>query len=288
LLLTLLHFQITLHHPMEVPRGRQKYFRVALNQAVIAAVKPIMMTTSKELKNYNPEDRNCYFIKEKSLKFFTIYNQPNCLYECLTEFTLENCECVGFHMQRENSTPMCSPYKERCVVDARASYLASEVNKKIQYLREMSKLKRESKFTKKRDCHCLPTCTTLDFDVETSLADWDWKTFLEVERLSDDWKEENDILLQSGSHVSRLLLYFKDMQFLTQERNELYGQTDFWANCGGLLGLFTGFSFISALDIFYYLTLRFICNLYKFGKDYWSGSEELLERKKKNDNSTFS
>lgn len=59
----------------------------------------------------------------------------------------------------------------------------------------MSKLKRESTFFKKRDCHCLPTCTTLDFDIETSQAEWDWKTFLEVERLDDDWKKENDILL---------------------------------------------------------------------------------------------
>lgn len=70
------------------------------------------------------------------------------------------------------------------------------------------------------------------------------------------------------------------MQFLTQERNELYGPTDFWASCGGLLGLFTGFSFMSGLEILYYLTLRFICNIYKFGRNYWSGSEELLEKKK--------
>lgn len=68
------------------------------------------------------------------------------------------------------------------------------------------------------------------------------------------------------------------MQFITSERNELYGQTDFWANCGGLLGLFTGFSFISVIEILYYLTLRLVCNIRKFGKKHWSGASELFEK----------
>lgn len=57
------------------------------------------------------------------------------------------------------------------------------------------------------------------------------------------------MLFVFSSHISRVVLFFSDMQFITSERNELYGQTDFFANCGGLLGLFTGFSFISTFEI---------------------------------------
>ncbi|KAI8424535.1 hypothetical protein MSG28_002992 [Choristoneura fumiferana] len=41
-------------------------------------------------------------------------------------------------------------------------------------------------------------------------------------------------------------------------RSELFGLTDFLANCGGLLGLFLGFSFLSLIEIFYFCTLSFL------------------------------
>lgn len=66
---------------------------------------------------------------------------------------------------------------------------------------------------------------------------------------------------------------------MTSQRNELYGQTEFWANCGGILGLFTGFSFISLIEILYFATLRFVCNVKKYGWSSWSGASECLEAK---------
>lgn len=42
------------------------------------------------------------------------------------------------------------------------------------------------------------------------------------------------------------------------QRSEVYGYTDFLANCGGLLGLFLGFSILSIVEIIYFLTLRLL------------------------------
>lgn len=39
------------------------------------------------------------------------------------------------------------------------------------------------------------------------------------------------------------------------ERHELYGWVQFIANCGGLLGLFMGFSIVSIIEIVYYILL---------------------------------
>ncbi|KAJ8951539.1 hypothetical protein NQ318_020412 [Aromia moschata] len=78
--------------------------------------------------------------------------------------------------------------------------------------------------------------------------------------------------------MSRLTLYFKEQQFITSERNELYGLTDFLANCGGILGLFIGFSFLSIVEVFYFLTLRLVCNVKIYGRRYWSGSSNLMKQ----------
>lgn len=60
---------------------------------------------------------------------------------------------------------------------------------------------------------------------------------------------------------ARLSIFFKEAQFITSKRSELYGPTEFLANCGGLLGLFMGVSLLSIVEIVYFCTLRLICNL---------------------------
>lgn len=60
---------------------------------------------------------------------------------------------------------------------------------------------------------------------------------------------------------ARLSIFFKEHQFITSKRSELYGQTDFYANCGGLLGLFLGMSCLSVIEVIYYFTLRLVCSL---------------------------
>lgn len=65
----------------------------------------------------------------------------------------------------------------------------------------------------------------------------------------------------SSMQPARLSIYFKEHQFITSKRSELYGQTDFLANCGGLLGLFMGVSVLSIIEVIYYCTLRLGCTL---------------------------
>lgn len=75
----------------------------------------------------------------------------------------------------------------------------------------------------------------------------------------------------SRMHLSKLVLYFRTSQFVTSKRHELYGFTDFLANFGGLLGLFTGFSALSLMELLYFLSIRMFCNLRLYGK--WYGPD---------------
>lgn len=63
--------------------------------------------------------------------------------------------------------------------------------------------------------------------------------------------------------MSRLNLHFKESQFIACKRSELNGVYNFLAGCGGLMGLFMGFSLVSFVEIFYYLTIRVFWSLQK-------------------------
>lgn len=60
-----------------------------------------------------------------------------------------------------------------------------------------------------------------------------------------------------------LSVFFNDYQFTITKRSELYGATDFFAYCGGVLGLCLGVSLLSVVEIIYYFTLRLYCNLHR-------------------------
>lgn len=118
------------------------------------------------------------------------------------------------------------------------------------------------------DCECLPGCTSLVYNAETSQADFMWENlFMAYKANMSEFP---------GIQLTRINIFFKEQQFITSERNELYGQTDFLANCGGILGLFTGFSFLSIVEVIYFLSLKLICNVKRYGRHYWSGSPALV------------
>nr|CAI5824716.1 unnamed protein product [Callosobruchus analis] len=89
-------------------------------------------------------------------------------------------------------------------------------------------------------CDCKPSCVEITYDAKLSQSPWNYK-----ERyMARHRKPINDSYL-----YAKLSVFFKQESFLTSERNELYGPTDFLANFGGLLGLFTGFSLLSLAEI---------------------------------------
>lgn len=55
--------------------------------------------------------------------------------------------------------------------------------------------------------------------------------------------------------MSRLTIYFENSDFESTERYAVFDSMDFLASCGGLLGLFMGFSILSLIEISYYFIL---------------------------------
>ncbi|XP_018569461.1 pickpocket protein 28-like isoform X2 [Anoplophora glabripennis] len=110
------------------------------------------------------------------------------------------------------------------------------------------------------NCDCLPSCTDLTYSLEISQSNFVYRPHDTAFQLDEDYE------------YSILNLYFKRNHIETKERNELYGFSDFISNFGGLLGLFTGFSMLSFIEIIYFLSLRIWGNI-KMYKN-WSGKNK--------------
>ncbi|XP_031352525.1 pickpocket protein 28-like [Photinus pyralis] len=248
-------FKVALHHPSEFP-SMDRHFRLPLNQAVVVAIKPQMITVSPQLWNYSPKDRRCYFANERYLESYKMYTQQNCLQECVANYTFAQCKCIPFYYASpEEKITICGPANNECVRQSKLKYLEIE----------------SSNGKESEQCDCLPLCTSLSYEVETSQTDWSWHNVLNILNHVKGLNRIRTDLDPKRAHFSKLTVYYKDLQFMTCVRNELYGLVDFFSNMGGLTGLFIGFSVVSAIEIVYFCTLRIWGNIRKYGQNAWSG-----------------
>ncbi|KAG8322511.1 hypothetical protein J6590_020211 [Homalodisca vitripennis] len=70
-------------------------------------------------------------------------------------------------------------------------------------------------------CNCLPSCTSIQYDAETSQATFDYKALFGAYRENET---DPDVF---GVRLSRVSIYFKESQFITSRRSELIGYADF-------------------------------------------------------------
>ncbi|XP_063532877.1 pickpocket protein 28-like [Cydia strobilella] len=233
-------WKIYLQHPADLPQSSLYYYAAIAKQVTSLALKFSILNTSESLINYKPEQRQCYFPKDRNLKYFAMYTPDNCQLECLSLYTYEKCKCVWFHMPHDNGSEICTASQQMCVESAQDE-LASN----------------NQKYGK---CNCLPSCDSVHYDAEIL------KTEFDLQKYNNSLKMIFNRTLQDNRRISyyrysRLEIYFKEPRFVSMRRSELFGLTDFLANCGGLLGLFLGFSFLSLVEMFYFCTLRLWCTL---------------------------
>lgn len=242
-------FQITFHNPAEFPTVRKNFYLAGHNEIAYYNVNPDMITTSNSLKKYSIRKRQCYFDGERNLKFFNIYTQNNCALECIANYTLNKCGCVTLWMVRLNDTRVCTLKDYDCYYSAEDEVF-EDMNEDIESSVESSDERLPE------NCNCLPSCTSLNYNVESS------QVLSYVEQLIASLGNTNNVTLSlAGIEATIINIQFKENQFFYSQRNELYDWGDFIANCGGLMGLFMGVSLVSIIEIIYHLSLRLYCNL---------------------------
>ncbi|XP_005176878.1 pickpocket protein 28-like [Musca domestica] len=237
-------FKIMLNSPDDVPSVEKHFVWVPMDRDIMVAVKPTMITTSADVKAYRPEKRRCYFQQDRQLRFYKIYTQRNCERECVTNFTYHKCGCVKFSMPRTADMPICGEHKILCYQNARNTLLWQQFKEGLSHSKRV------------RGCNCMPGCTSLEYETEISEGSFDLENTL---RAYDDYDRYFE--LYPGGRMSLVTIYFKDNQFITSRRSELYGVTELMANFGGVLGLFMGVSLLSVVEIMYHCSLRLWSNV---------------------------
>uniref|UniRef100_A0A1I8PG23 Pickpocket protein 28-like n=1 Tax=Stomoxys calcitrans TaxID=35570 RepID=A0A1I8PG23_STOCA len=234
-------YKVMLHSPDDVPSVSKHFVRISMDKEVMIALKPKMITTSPEVAAYEPAKRLCFMNKDRQLAFYKIYSQKNCERECLTNYTLKECGCVHFSMPRSNDTPVCLENNIDCQLYAQrwmSAYTLATVAD-----------------TPSDDCNCLPACTSLEYETEISEGYYDAKALKGYKKF---YKYD---FASPGGKTAVVSIYFKEIQFITSRRSEVYGFTDLLANFGGVFGLFMGISILSVVEIIYHLSLRLWSNL---------------------------
>lgn len=124
-------------------------------------------------------------------------------------------------MPRNKTTKICSQAEVDCYDLAEDNLMLSDLKQSLSTGSGFNKFGRT-------DCNCLPSCTSINYDAEISQADFEF-----IKLFGAYGADTNEF---PGMALARLTIFFKEAQFITSKRSELYGLTDFMANCGGLLG----------------------------------------------------
>ncbi|KAF5296272.1 hypothetical protein FQR65_LT10267 [Abscondita terminalis] len=226
-------FKVLLHNPLETPKMADFALLVAPGLEARVAIHPKLYDASQTIRGIEIRKRMCYFTNERSLQFYRTYTELNCKLECQANYTLQLCGCVPFYLPKNRFKKICSKRQEACSNLAKTTMEVPDQNRS--------------------SCNCLPACFELGFGASVTFG-----------KLSNLFKVKDNIIRNESidyftENMAVLHFYFTDSQFTRNTKSELYGFSEFLSNTGGLLGLFLGFSALSVVEIFYYLTLKPCC-----------------------------
>lgn len=103
-------------------------------------------------------------------------------------------------------------------------------------------------------CKCMPLCASLNFNIQSS--------FETIEYLKHKTYGSASFNYSHGTIVSQVSVYFSRRVFVPLIRENVNSFSDSLSNCGGLLGLLLGFSFMTAYEVFYFVLLRPLVSIF--------------------------
>ncbi|RZF31942.1 hypothetical protein LSTR_LSTR011539 [Laodelphax striatellus] len=227
-------FWVVVHNPAEVPSPYQTVAYAETDMTTIYKLIPKQTTTADNLREWTPEERGCFYSHERKLKLYNTYSSHNCLYECEAEMIFKRCKCAAtFISHYKISTPICGVHQIDCMQNV---------------LENFSSQHHESNHFS--SCNCLPACTEINYDIEYSDIPLDFE---------DPTSKRNNT--EKGT-TAVVTFHFKMNSVDNIQRVAIVTLSDFVANIGGLLGLFLGFSFLSFFEIIYFMTIRWVTNVW--------------------------
>ncbi|KAJ6634965.1 Pickpocket protein 28 [Pseudolycoriella hygida] len=225
-------FKVLLHSPTETPQLQNFGFSLTPGYESRVVITPKLSDASDKVRPIPQSQRKCVFANEANLSYFRTYSRKNCELECQSYLIEQACGCVLYFMPKMgNETPICNRDDFDCYRDMIS---AIELTQNETY-----------------SCNCLPGCFELSYSNEVSVAKLGTDQFYTKGNFAKLYGAK-----YSQRNVAIMHVYYEQNFFRSNSKQELIGFTEFLSSSGGLLGLFLGFSVISIIEIFYYLTFR--------------------------------
>ncbi|XP_063706287.1 pickpocket protein 28-like [Culicoides brevitarsis] len=249
-------FKVFLHNPFEIPSNQhQTSYDLDISQILTLSVRPRVVLASDNIKtSYTAKERRCFFNAEKRLRYFRVYSKRNCEIECLANITMTMCGCTPFWLPQDKNSKhrVCGLKNYKCMTTESYVYL----NLEIADASFGSPVDTKPQF----GCNCMAACKTIMYeaDIRAIKLVENYSNAFSIEKVDKNGSDPETDANVDETQFSKLVVQFKEAEFVAMKRTELYGFTDFIANCGGILGLFMGVSILSFVELIYFICIRCI------------------------------
>nr|XP_018903257.1 PREDICTED: pickpocket protein 28-like [Bemisia tabaci] len=228
-------YTLIFHSPMEIATEAHSSFAVKMDSYNMIRVEPTTQSTSANILGWPPEKRGCYLDHEKTLIYFRNYTEGNCYTECESNRSYVICGCVPLYLPRLEHMEVCGPLSTNCFEKSIGDFDNLEEYKKM--------------------CDCRPACSDIRYDVTGYSIPVNY-TYI------DDFPPEQGNKDQRDNWAT-VSVAFSARSFIPMQRDTVSQLHDFIGNIGGTLGLFLGFSFISLMEIVYFIIMGVIFTIFK-------------------------
>ena len=262
-------FRLTIHDPLHIPNMLDAGDEILPGALTSITVWPQLIETSNDLVSHTIEERGCQFNFEGSSQLFTNnYHQEGCIFECLLELSYSTMNCTPWNY------PFFKPHQQTCNFYA---------------VYEFEKQMRDSSSINQCQAKCPQECTKMLYTTSISSEPFDWQGMCDQDLNYVLYFDPNPFYQYSqpigiiksyeqmvfNKNMSNLEFCKETLKRLAVVRIKLASNTvtaikrskrvtitGHISNIGGTLGLFTGMSIMSFIELTFWLC-RFLHSLKK-------------------------
>ncbi|OXU30069.1 hypothetical protein TSAR_017058 [Trichomalopsis sarcophagae] len=247
--------KVVVHYPYNYPDRSDEFKLVGLGVQAFLGISPEETYSTPGVKDLSLKARDCtYNGKElpESMQLYshnftwTKYSYSNCLNECRASTMIAKCGCVPYYIP-QNGIRECDFRDIKCLTAIRSEYDTSWPGSQIT----SSELPDVNIDIYNRPCGCLLDCTVYRYPVDST------EGILDKERYYSD---KNFFDFANVKNYSLINVFFTDLVSIQYRRDVYYNWKNLFASFGGLLGLFVGFSLMTAFELFYFFVVRVIAD----------------------------
>ncbi|CAH2045705.1 unnamed protein product, partial [Iphiclides podalirius] len=179
---------------------------------------------SDEVQQLPLSSRKCYFKDELTLPYFKDYHNSDCELSCLIKEVENQCQC----------TPLYVPYVS---THAACNFTSLDCIMAVQ-LANMNRLNENGR------CNCLRDCISHSYTSKVIIGN-----LKSVEHLMDN--RYSGIVFNGSTTIMHF--YFPAPFYVKQKQETVISLISLMSNLGGVFGLCLGCSFISLIEIWFYI-----------------------------------